>query len=87
MRRFYTIEVEHDLFGGSCLVRQWGRIGTTARTRRDWFSSPGEAQAALGKLAAVKKKRVSVAPLSGCSLSRASHYFEPNTPDKSASTG
>ena len=27
MRRFYRMSVQPDLFGGACLVREWGRIG------------------------------------------------------------
>ncbi|GLQ29090.1 MAG: WGR domain-containing protein [Tritonibacter mobilis] len=27
MRRFYRMSVQSELFGGACLVREWGRIG------------------------------------------------------------
>ena len=27
MRRFYRLCVQRDLFGGACLIREWGRIG------------------------------------------------------------
>jgi len=31
MRRFYRMSVQPDLFGGACLVREWGRIGACGR--------------------------------------------------------
>ena len=27
MRCFYRLSVQRDLFGGACLIREWGRIG------------------------------------------------------------
>ncbi|MER9475744.1 WGR domain-containing protein [Mesorhizobium sp. M0520] len=32
MPRFYALSIEETLFGHACLVRRWGRIGTTGRT-------------------------------------------------------
>jgi predicted DNA-binding WGR domain protein len=31
MRRFYRLDVQPDLFGAACLVREWGRIGRAGR--------------------------------------------------------
>ena len=45
--RFYTMDVERDLFGRVVLVRRWGRIGTHGRTRLDEHRSEGEALKAL----------------------------------------
>ena len=28
MRRFYRLDVQENLFGEWCLIREWGRIGT-----------------------------------------------------------
>jgi predicted DNA-binding WGR domain protein len=28
MRRFYRLDVQPDLFGQWCLIREWGRIGS-----------------------------------------------------------
>ena len=53
--RFYALMIEHDLFGRVVLVRRWGRIGTRGRERTDEHAS--EAEAALEKLAAVKRRR------------------------------
>jgi len=53
--RFYALMLERDLFGRVVLVRHWGRIGTRGRERTDEHAS--EAEAALEKLAAVKRRR------------------------------
>ncbi|WP_026031296.1 WGR domain-containing protein, partial [Sinorhizobium meliloti] len=37
MARFYAMSIEPDLFGGSALVRRWGRIGTRGQERIDLF--------------------------------------------------
>lgn len=38
MARFYAMSIEPDLFGGSALVRRWGRIGTRGQERIDLFT-------------------------------------------------
>lgn len=43
MARYYQIDIEPDLFGGSVLVRRWGRIGQLGQERRDWFAEDKEA--------------------------------------------
>ncbi|MFC4170478.1 WGR domain-containing protein [Microvirga sp. GCM10011540] len=50
MARFYSLEVERDLLGRVVLVRRWGRIGTTGKTRLDEHRGEGEALAALQAL-------------------------------------
>ena len=52
-RRFYAMTVTLDLFGEAILVRNWGRIGTGGRLRRDVFA----AGAALNDLARRKRRR------------------------------
>jgi hypothetical protein len=33
MRRFYRLDVQPDLFGAWCLIREWGRIGSAGRAK------------------------------------------------------
>lgn len=47
MHRFYRLDVQPDLFGQWCLMREWGRIGSTGQTRCDPFLTSAEAQTAL----------------------------------------
>jgi predicted DNA-binding WGR domain protein len=48
MARFYSMEVERDLFGRVVLVRRWGRIGTAGNTRLDEHASEGRAPRGVG---------------------------------------
>ncbi len=57
MARFYSLEVEQDLFGRVVPVRRWGRIGTAGKTRLDEHKGEGEAWAALQKLQAAKERK------------------------------
>ncbi|MBQ0820712.1 WGR domain-containing protein [Microvirga sp. HBU67558] len=57
MARFYSMEVERDLFGRVVLVRRWGRLGTAGRTRLDEYKGEGEALAALKALHGAKMRR------------------------------
>jgi predicted DNA-binding WGR domain protein len=57
MHRFYRLDVQPDLFGAWCLIREWGRIGTTGRERSVPFPSPAQAQAALDKQRRTKERR------------------------------
>lgn len=43
MRRFYRLRLQHDLFGGVCLLREWGRIGTAGRIMMDHHEDAGQA--------------------------------------------
>ncbi len=47
MRRFYSLDVERDLFGNVVLVPRWGRIGTAGRVRLDEYPGEGRAVAAM----------------------------------------
>ena len=71
MARFYALAVDRDLFGQVLLMRQWGRIGTSCRTRYDPHPTEAEAFAALAALARTKRAR---------------GYAEPPDPVASAST-
>ena len=57
MHRYYRLDVQPDLFGAWCLMREWGRIGTTGRERSVPFPTPQEAQAALDKQCRAKERR------------------------------
>ena len=57
MARFYSLEVERDLFGHVVLVRRWGRIGTAGKIRLDEHKGEGEAWAALQKLQTAKRRK------------------------------
>ncbi len=56
-RRFYALSVERTLFGDWVLVREWGRIGTGGRIRRDFYASVGPALDALYDLGETKRRR------------------------------
>ena len=57
MRRFYRMSVQPDLFGGACLVREWGRIGFRGQMLIELHDDEGKAVTALMKLHATKKRR------------------------------
>jgi len=57
MARFYSLEVERDLFGRVVLVRRWGRLGTAGKTRLDEYLGEGEAMATLEALQAAKRRK------------------------------
>ena len=57
MRRFYRMSVQPDLFGGACLVREWGRIGFRGRMLVEQHDDEGRAVNALMKQSATKKRR------------------------------
>ncbi|SOC20632.1 predicted DNA-binding WGR domain protein [Rhodobacter sp. JA431] len=57
MRRFYRMSVQPDLFGGACLVREWGRIGFRGQMLIEQHDDEGKAVTALMKLSARKTRR------------------------------
>jgi predicted DNA-binding WGR domain protein len=57
MHRFYRLDVQPDLFGQWCLMREWGRIGSTGQVRSSPFPTAQEADAALNKHRRVKERR------------------------------
>jgi predicted DNA-binding WGR domain protein len=38
VRRFYSLMIERDLFGGVVLIRNWGRIGTSGQEMVEEFA-------------------------------------------------
>lgn len=57
MRRYYRMNVQPHLFGQWCLVREWGRIGSTGQVRSIPFPTQQEAEAALYRYWAAKERR------------------------------
>lgn len=57
MKRFYRMTVQHDLFGGSLLIREWGRIGRRGQTLVEQHPDEGQAINSLLKLARAKRGR------------------------------
>lgn len=57
MLRYYRMDVQPDLFGQWCLMRDWGRIGSAGQIRSVPFPSPHEAAAALERQRSAKEKR------------------------------
>ena len=57
MARYYLVAIEPTLFGDTALLRQWGRIGTHGRQRRDLYRTEVLAQAALRTWLRRKAKR------------------------------
>ncbi|WP_109670660.1 WGR domain-containing protein [Mesorhizobium loti] len=57
MARFYALSIEETLFGQTCLVRRWGRIGTTGRTVQHSFDTEGEAVELFLQLLRAKRMR------------------------------
>lgn len=57
MHRFYRLDVQPDLFGQWCVIREWGRIGAAGRERSIPFPSPDAAAAALDEQRRAKERR------------------------------
>ena len=55
--RFYVLTLERDLFGYFAVTRQWGRVSTAGRVITEPFATELEAAEAMGRLAAVKRRR------------------------------
>jgi predicted DNA-binding WGR domain protein len=57
MHRYYRLAVQPDLFGQWCLLREWGRIGSSGQTRQVPFPTRQEAEAALERQRSAKERR------------------------------
>ncbi|WP_293798881.1 WGR domain-containing protein [uncultured Bosea sp.] len=57
MQRFYSLSTSPTLFGGTSLVREWGRIGSIGRRRVDLFETTAEAEAAQDEIVRTKRAR------------------------------
>lgn len=57
MQRYYRLDIQPDLFGNPCLIREYGRIGRPGRIRSVPYSTEGDAEAAFQKQRATKERR------------------------------
>lgn len=57
MARFYAMSIEPNLFGEACLMRCWGRIGTSGQTMSHHFETEREAVVLFLELLRQKKRR------------------------------
>lgn len=57
MQRWYYLDVQPDLFGNSCVIREWGRIGHSGQVRMTPYPTEDEAQAAFYKLRGAKERK------------------------------
>jgi predicted DNA-binding WGR domain protein len=57
MHRYYALSMQPTLFGEWAVVRNWGRIGTTGRSRLDIHNGPGEAIDAIAEIKSAKVNR------------------------------
>jgi predicted DNA-binding WGR domain protein len=57
MWRYYRLDVQPDLFGQWCFVREWGRTGSSGQTRSVPYPNPAQAEAALEKQRRAKERR------------------------------
>ncbi len=65
MARFYRVDIAPTLFGETCLLKTWGRIGTSGRTVFTTCVTAEEARAAAERLIRVKRRRGYRAPSDG----------------------
>jgi predicted DNA-binding WGR domain protein len=57
MARFYAMDVQPDLFGMWCFMREWGQIGRAGQMRIVPYPTPASAEAALLKQRRIKERR------------------------------
>jgi predicted DNA-binding WGR domain protein len=57
MYRYYRMDLQPDLFGEWCLMKEWGRIGSGGQTRSVPFPTPQEAQGARDRQRRAKERR------------------------------
>jgi predicted DNA-binding WGR domain protein len=57
MRRFYSLDVQPDLFGGFAVVKVWGRIGARGRMIDELHETEALAASAMQRQAERKRRR------------------------------
>jgi predicted DNA-binding WGR domain protein len=57
LHRYYRLDVQLDLFGAWCFIREWGRIGQAGQIRTVLYPTPHEAQAALERQRRAKERK------------------------------
>ena len=57
MARYYAIDIQPDLLGGSALIRYWGRIGSQGQSKQIWCADAENALELAGKIERSKAAR------------------------------
>lgn len=57
MARFYALSIEETLFGQTCLIRRWGRIGSEGKKVQHSFDTETEAVDLFLQLLRVRRMR------------------------------
>lgn len=57
MNRFYSLDIQRDLFGNWCFIRNWGRAGTQGQLRLHYYSDAEAAESALEKHKKLRLKK------------------------------
>lgn len=57
MARFYRLSMTPSLFGDTCVIREWDRIGSFGRIRIDLYEKPEDALGAKAAIAHAKRRR------------------------------
>lgn len=57
LHRYYRLDVQPDLFGAWCLIREWGRIGQGGQARSTPYPTVEAAQTALERQRRHKERR------------------------------
>lgn len=57
LHRYYRLDVQPDLFGAWCLIREWGRVGQGGQMRSTPYPSADAAQTALERQRRRKERR------------------------------
>jgi predicted DNA-binding WGR domain protein len=57
LHRYYRLDVQRDLFGQWCFIREWGRTGSAGQTRILPFPTPAQAEAALERQRRAKERK------------------------------
>jgi predicted DNA-binding WGR domain protein len=57
IHRYYRLDVQPDLFGAWCFIREWGRIGRGGQIRSVPFPTLSEAKGAVERQRRAKERR------------------------------
>ena len=67
MARFYVLDVQPDLFGTWCFIREWGRIGRPGQLRHIPYPTEDKAKEALARQRRAKERLPAARPRSSIS--------------------
>ena len=57
MARFYVLSIQPTLFGGSSVVREWGRIGTKGQCKVELLDDTQQAEQIKNSIERSKRRR------------------------------